>query len=297
MKNLKIWIDADGVIKAIDAPVEPKEPDYGDCEMDAADLHITGAEVYTMRMAGWTKDMQDYNEALAQAKKEGVMFNKQSAKLFIELVWRMNPDMYGTRDEAEKLWLENNISDNTGHYFDIPENYCVGFGSEFKTEKCRWITIASSIVPKYPDDNYRKVALLKKIEPQLKEKFTLNAAIENLEKLSAIGRSASPNLSAEELFPYYDNPNDDIGIREWNQRMYDKREAFNLGVKFSSKSDKKLDTKSAEDILKDLAVRNSDDEYIEAGWEKYKKTNEYKTIIQAMEEYGQMRVDQFKNKS
>lgn len=31
---------------------------------------------------------------------------------------------------------------------------------------------------------------------------------------------------ASEKYPYLENPDNDLGIREWNQRMYDKREAF-----------------------------------------------------------------------
>ena len=35
---------------------------------------------------------------------------------------------------------------------------------------------------------------------------------------------------AEELFPYLPNEENDIATREWNQRMYDKREAYNLAL-------------------------------------------------------------------
>jgi hypothetical protein len=36
--------------------------------------------------------------------------------------------------------------------------------------------------------------------------------------------------SAQELFPYLPNNDNDPATREWNQRMYDKREAYNLAL-------------------------------------------------------------------
>lgn len=37
--------------------------------------------------------------------------------------------------------------------------------------------------------------------------------------------------AAKEAYQYLDNSDNDIAIREWNQRMYDKREAFITGAK------------------------------------------------------------------
>ena len=55
--------------------------------------------------------------------------------------------------------------------------------------------------------------------------------------------------SAEEIFPYYDNPTDDLGIREWNQRMYDKREAYKLGKSSAQQRIKELEA-SKENLIK-----------------------------------------------
>ena len=41
------------------------------------------------------------------------------------------------------------------------------------------------------------------------------------------------NQQSEINYPYYDNPGNDIAIREHNQRMYDKREAYLAGYNAS----------------------------------------------------------------
>lgn len=159
MKNPKIWIDADGVIKAIDAPVEPQEPDYGDCEMDATDLNITGAEVYNMRMAGWTKDMQDYQQALAQAKKEGLMF----------------------KDQKEARCICPSLKQDSIH--DIPEGYCIIIQTSCGLKgvddfQCQNIENCVCV----HDGTLNRVAILKKIEPQLIESLPTLTAGEILRK-------------------------------------------------------------------------------------------------------------------
>lgn len=36
--------------------------------------------------------------------------------------------------------------------------------------------------------------------------------------------------TAEEMYPYLENDNDDIATRKYNQRQYDKRESYKLGA-------------------------------------------------------------------
>lgn len=75
--NRKIYINDQGIIGAILLPEEPKEPDYGDCEMDAADLEISGEQLYKVRMDLWTTGMKQYGIELTKAKKEFVPFGDQ----------------------------------------------------------------------------------------------------------------------------------------------------------------------------------------------------------------------------
>jgi len=44
----------------------------------------------------------------------------------------------------------------------------------------------------------------------------------------------SIEVIAAEKYPYLENLDNDLGIREWNQRMYDKREAFICGYNLAA---------------------------------------------------------------
>lgn len=58
-----------------------------------------------------------------------------------------------------------------------------------------------------------------------------------------------------------------------------------------------MEDETPDEILKRLAIKNSDEEYIESDWGKYKKTNEYQTIIKAMQEFAQQESKKARNEA
>lgn len=147
--NYKIYIDEAGVIKAILLPEEPKEPDYGDCEMDASDYpDMTGEELYKKRMRLWSQEMDNHNKALSKAKQEAVPFINQH-QLMYECCYTLS---YKTGKFEE-------LVPDTIH--DIPEGYSVEVENN-----CHQTGLPCG-VPCNGEENCRKFAILKKTSPPL----------------------------------------------------------------------------------------------------------------------------------
>lgn len=82
------------------------------------------------------------------------------------------------------------------------------------------------------------------------DKYRIGGQPEMSKFEKAIASVAEPK-TAEELFPYVENEYNDLAIREYNQRMYDKRAAYNLG----------LQANRAEQLAQQSAAHFSENQY------------------------------------
>lgn len=150
--NYKIYISKEGQICAILLPEEPKEPDYGDCEMDASDYpDMTGEELYKKRMRLWSQEMDNHNKALSKAKQEAVPFRSTESQLIINDIF----DKYGKKGQliqGRQLY---------GTIEELP----IGYSVEVENN-CHQTGLPCG-VPCNGEENCRKLATLKKTSPPI----------------------------------------------------------------------------------------------------------------------------------